>query len=131
MKNLLISLSLCVAAACATPGMIPMEPVVTRSIDRVLTRHDMYVNTDPTILEGDMLVYLLESQIVRFTVDGQDEVDAEFLLILLTPVMDRHDAFINGDPGLEQIERDVYLNSTARLRSLLSPQPAAEPVPAS
>lgn len=121
MKNLLTVTALSLAAACATPGMIPMEPYVTRSIDRVLTRHDEYVNTDPALTTSEVDAYLGQSAAVRVTV-VLGEVDAVFLLALLDPVMDRHDDFIRGDAGLDLAERDIYLNSTVRIRSLLESQ---------
>jgi hypothetical protein len=46
---------------------------------------------------------------------------------LIRTVSDRHDAYVNGDQSLSQVQRETYLRSTTLLRKLLD-EAAAGPV---
>jgi hypothetical protein len=47
-----------------------------------------------------------------------EEVSGSMLLGTMSGVMDLHDTYIMVDEDLDQLERDIYLEDTARLRSL-------------
>ena len=49
----------------------------------------------------------------------KSSVDARAMSNVATPVMDRHDAYVNADESLSEVERSTYLRSTELMRSTL------------
>jgi hypothetical protein len=128
-NRILPALLLVLASCAATPVAVPMQPAVVRTIERVLERHDLYVQTDPALSEAEMEAALDASAAVRPLL-GLAEVPSSVLELELLSVMARHDDYIASDPGLDELEREVYLADTARLRAILAAVPS-ELVPAS
>ena len=124
MRNLLTTFALALTVACSTPTMEPMRGAVVSTIERVVERHDSYVNTDEGLDVMERDVALFESASVDAML-SLDEVNARVLEDSLEPVMVRHDEYVYTDPLLEDIEREIYMESTARLRSLLEAVPSA------
>ena len=92
-----------------------------RTVDRVLDRHDLYVATDPALDEEEVAMLLGESDVIRALLDGVDlSIDRTLLLSELSPILARYDAFIEGDEGLDDTERGIYLESSRRIRSILT-----------
>ena len=123
--NLLKSINLAglavLFAACAS--LVSYEPsdAFIRTVDRVLDRHDLYVATDPALDAEEVAMLLGESDVIRALLDGVDlAIDRELLLSELSPILSRYDAFIAGDEGLDDVERGIYLESSRRIRSILT-----------
>lgn len=118
MKTLLLIAPLFLAA-CATPGMVPLDGAVGRSIERVVERHDVYVEADESLAQLDNEAYLSES-IAAMSLLVMPEVLGETAAVMLDPIMNRHDAYVSADAELDELERAIYLESTERLRSLFA-----------
>lgn len=123
MKNLILALSLTVLAACISTPIdtvaVGSDTPMSRQIGRVLARHDAYVKADIELESAAAFESALaEADSVR-TLVMLPEVRRDVLGGALSPVMDRHDAYVQKDPALENLERDSYLASTAQLRQLL------------
>lgn len=126
MKTLLLSLPL-ILGACASPRALPTAGPLRNSVERVLARHDAYVQADPSLSPVSRSTYLADSAWVEAMM-ALPEVDGPLLFEALEPVMVRHDVYVSTDLSLSPLERDIYLESTARLRSLLALTQPALPV---
>lgn len=118
MKNLLLSLPL-MLCACATPGTLPLDAATVRTAERVIERHDTYVEADETLTEDGRELALADSANAT-TLLVLNEVPVGLMQSLMGPVMDRHDNYVSIDLDLDDLERDIYLASTVRLRSLFA-----------
>ena len=123
--NLLKTINLAVVtalfAACVSLTSYEPSDAFIRTVDRVLDRHDLYVQTDPSLDEEEAELFLFDSEIVRAMLDGVDlELDRALLLSELSPILARHDAFVLGDDGLDDVEKGIFLESSARIRSILT-----------
>jgi hypothetical protein len=115
MRNWLIALSLALCACVSAPvDLVKTDGAIGRQIDRVLTRHDLYVQTDPAAPAGA----LAESDAVR-SLAMLGEVRRASLGAAFAPVADRHDGYVRADPTLDELELETYLASTSQLRRLL------------
>ena len=139
MKNLLLIAPL-VLGACAAPGNIPLDAdgPVARTIERVLQRTEAYMvmeNPPVPILPQTPGQVAAAAEVARAML-LLPEASGTMLLITMAPLMDFHDMLVSMDPALDALERAIYLESTARLRSLFNsvnihePEPAPEPAPA-
>jgi len=117
MKTLILALSLAVAA-CSSPYVLVVDPPVASTAQRVVDRHDSYVQGDSALFGSDRDDFLEESSRVEMLI-SLPEVSALALDAALQPVMARHDAYVGADASLGLLQRDIYLESTARLRALL------------
>lgn len=126
MRHLLLLLPLALGACAASPEMVPMAPPVVRSVERVLDRHDAYVQADQALDADALSAALWESEEARSAVTSVEAMPGTMLGGLLEGPMARHDAYVSSDLELDPLIRSVYLESTARLRSLI----ASVPVPA-
>lgn len=121
LKNVHLAALAIVFAACASLTSYQPSDAFVRTVDRVLDRHDLYVATDPSLDEEEAAMFLGESDVIRALLDGVDlELDRELLLSELSPILARHDAFVRGDDGLDDVERGIFLESSARIRSILT-----------
>lgn len=117
-------LALPLVVACASmPEMIPMEPSVQRSMERVIGRHDLYVLADAELSE-EARDLALDQSAGAYTLTALPQVSGQALQQAMAPVMDRHDAYVQADPELDELERDIYLGSTASLRRLFASVPS-------
>lgn len=121
MKRLFATVALATALGCATygPVMLETQGPLRRQAERVVERHDKYVQTDLTITGAQRSSYLEQSSKAREIV-MIDQVSAESLAYVLAPVLDRHDAYVYEDATLDELEKGVFLGSSEALRSLLS-----------
>jgi len=127
MKTITLALALTLScASCAIlakpADVIPVgeDSAVTRMVDRVVARHDMYVQDDAGILPADLELYLGESATARMLVHELEEVQVDRLSSFLNPVMDRHDLYVQTDPYIDaDLDARVYLATTERLRSII------------
>jgi hypothetical protein len=124
MKKLILSLGL-VLASCASvqPGSVPVaDGPVARTIERVLVRSEGYLAMEqpplpiPEEYRGPIEAAILTAR----TMTALPEVSGDLLLVTMGGLMDMHDAMVMSDPALDQLEREIYLEDTARLRSLFS-----------
>lgn len=126
MKTLLIAPVLALAA-CVSPGdgLVPMEGPVVRTIERVLQRTEAYLEAPP---EGFLVPEEVKGQIaaailVARTMTTMPEASGDVLIVTMAQLMDLHDQFVTVDwtnGELDDLERDIYLEDTARLRSLFN-----------
>lgn len=121
MKHLILSLALAVPlAACATvpPGSVPVaDGPVARTIERVLDR-TVEMSTEDAL---DFTEEVQAAADVARAVLLMPDVSGTTLLVSLAPLMNLHDQLVMQramDGRLEQLEAEVYLEDTARLRSL-------------
>lgn len=124
MKTLLIAPVLALAA-CVSPGdgLVPMDGPVVRTIERVLQRTEAYLEAPP---EGFLVPEERKSQIeavilVARVMTARPEASGDVLLVTMSQLMSLHDQFVTVDwtnGELDDLERDIYLEDTARLRSL-------------
>jgi len=128
MKNLLISLGL-VLASCAstTPGSVPIDQdgPVYRTVERVLQRTEGYIAQPPGGMElNPEAVEQVEAAIVvARTMLNQPEASGAMLAVTMGGIMDLHDNLVLmalqlGELPDGDLEAQVYLEDTARLRSL-------------
>lgn len=123
MKNFLIAMSLVLASCTSTmPGSVPIAPdgPVARTIERVLVRTEAYL-ADPELHQPITLEQreVIEAAIFTArTMTQMPEVSGDLLLVSMAGLMQLHDALVETDPDLDQLEREIYLEDTARLRSL-------------
>ena len=128
MKNLLLALTM-LAASCASvqPGNVPVDPdgPVARTIERVLVRTEGYIAAPPGGVELDaQIVEQVEAAIVvARTMTSMPETSGSMLLVTMGGIMQLHDnlvmvALSSGELLDGQLEADIYLEDTARLRSL-------------
>lgn len=128
-----ILLPLVLLAGCMAPGPVELETfgATGRQVTRVLERHDAYVHAELLQLNrfsqaqtmepqpDHLMRALTESDQVRGLMDAPT-VLAPVLASVLEPVMDRHDAYVQADATLDDLERPSYLGTTAGLRRLLN-----------
>lgn len=139
MKTLLLIAPL-VLGACVTPGSVPLDVdgPVARTIERVLQRTEAYMamESPPVSLSVEMQEQVSASVEVVRAMLLLPEASGAMLLVTMAPIMDLHDWMVSMDPELAgeegQLEREIYLESTARLRSLFNSVNihVVEPVPA-
>ena len=125
MKNLILAASLVLASCASTsPGSVPTAPdgPVVRTIERVLQRTEAYMAAPEQLIpltEQDRSV--IEAAIMTARVmTSMPEADGSMLLVTMTGIMGLHDSYLMMDLSLDQLEREIYLEDTARLRSLFS-----------
>jgi len=119
MKHLLIALSLALASCAGVqPGNVPIaEGSVARTIERVLDRTEAYAAEDSLEFDREVAVSIEHARSVLLV----PEASGASLRSYLAPLMSLHDLLVSergADGRLEQLEVDVYLEDTARLRSL-------------
>lgn len=119
MKNLLIALSL-VLASCTSvkQGNVPVaDGPVARTIERVLDRTEAMSAEDG--LEFDYQIQAA-ADIAR-SVLLSPEASGTMLLVSLSPLMELHDQLVvmrGMDGRFDQLEVEIYLEDTVRLRAL-------------
>lgn len=109
-----------VLVACATtPSQVPVQnSYVSATIERVLVRTEAYMEA-PTIELDDGIQSQVEAAVmVARTMTALPEASGDLLLVTMAPIMSLHDMMVLADPDLDPLERDIYLEDTARLRSL-------------
>jgi hypothetical protein len=126
MKTLLTA-PLLALAACVSPGpgLVPIEadgPVV-RTVERVLQRVENYVTSEDCPLEvpAEVLGQIEAASEAARTMLAMPAASGDMLLVTMGNLMKLHDQLVLADlmrGGLEQLEADVYLEDTKRLRSL-------------
>lgn len=47
----------------------------------------------------------------------KQSIDANALSGVMTPVLDRHDAYVAGDDSLDATQKEIFLRSSGQLRS--------------
>jgi len=121
MKTFLLILSLTLGACISAPiDTVPTDGAMGRQLERVLSRHDAYVQADAALPPAEAELDLAQSAGVR-SLAMLGEVRRGALAAALAPVADRHDAYVKDDLTLEQLEVDTYLASTESLRRVLEP----------
>ncbi len=115
-----LALTLPLATACAAPEMLRTEGALRRQVERACDRHDAYVLADASLLEPERSALLAESAAASALVSAVPEVSAGLLADVLLPVLDRHDAYARADAALDDLEREIYLATSASLRALLA-----------
>ena len=125
----LIAAPLLALAACASPGpgLVPVEadgPVV-RTVERVLERVESYVTSEDSPLEvpAEALGQIEAASEAARTMLAMPAASGDMLLVTMEGLMNLHDQLVMADlmrGGLEQLEADVYLEDTERLRSLFN-----------
>ncbi len=138
MKKLLLAMTLAGAAACASPGpgLVPIEAEgpVARTIERVLSRTEAYM----AMPEGERPVPVsaqVEGQVtaaieVARAMALLPAASGDMLAVTMSSVMGMHDVLVQHDASLDQLEREIYLEDSARLRSLFDAVSIHELVPA-
>jgi hypothetical protein len=133
MKNLLLTLALTLAATLAGGAtltvvscisapidLVPTDGAIGRQVERVLVRHDAYVDADLSIGADSASLAKVQSNAVRsLALLGQ--VRRSALGLALSPVVERHDAYVAADLTLDDLERATYLASSEQLQRLLGP----------
>lgn len=115
--------SMALVLSCVAPGPVtlPTEGPLMRQIVRVIERHDSYVNGDASLETSRRDDYLAQSEGAQQLMLSMPEgIPANLLAPSLAPVLDRHDAYVQLDLGLDPLDREQYLASTSGLRSLLT-----------
>ena len=112
------SVVLLLAACAGAPYMVETEGALQRTVERVVTRHDGYVSRDDLGVDG--LSDALGESWDLLSLSRQPEVSGSRLAAKLAPVAERHDAYVSADADLDPLERDIYLQDTASLRSILA-----------
>ncbi len=127
MKTLLIAPVLALAACVSPgPGLVPMEGPVVRTIERVLQRTEVYLASEELPGSGIMESARPEIEaaiIVARKMTLQPDADGAMLAVTMAGLMGLHDYLVYEDlqlGNLEQLEADIYLEDTARLRSLFN-----------
>jgi hypothetical protein len=122
MKNLLISLSLVLASCASTsPGSVPVaEGPVARTIERVLSRTEAYMEKEEPIvpISEEVRKQVSAAILTARVMTSLPEVSGDVLTFTMRPIIQLHDAFVRADDTLEQLELEIYLEDTARLVSL-------------
>jgi len=109
--------ALALTACIGLPLTLPTEGALRRSVERVVERHDAYVQQDISLGVAGQL-YLQESSFALSLVQ-LEQVSPAQLEAALDPVMDRHDAYVYKDLTIDQLEAATYLATTEALRRLL------------
>jgi hypothetical protein len=120
MRHLFIALALFLPmqSACVTPAPAPIEVnVVDGIIEKIVSRHDVYVFTDLTLDPGEVMLYLDESQaLLNLIIDTQ--YISRVSIAGYISVLDRHDHYAANE--LDSLKRRVYLRSSNMLRGLIT-----------
>lgn len=130
MKNLLIIPTLVLAACVSTPGSVPVaDGPVARTIERVLERTETYMasETPPVPIGEEMRDKVAAAIEVARVMVLLPEASGDMLLVTMGSIMSLHDYMVRNDSELDPLERDIYLESTARLRSLFESVAIHEP----
>ncbi len=123
MKTLLIAPVLALAACISPgPGLVPVgvDGPVARTVERVIGRVEVYMAAEnpPFVLDAAASAQVAAAAgIARVALSGESASGA-MLFVTMKPIMDLHDALVIADQNLDQLETDIYLEDTARLRSL-------------
>ena len=128
MKNLILSLTL-LAASCATvqPGNVPTpaDGPVARTIERVLERTEGYIAQPPAGIElvPEMVEQVEAAIVVARSMAMQEEASGAMLAVTMGAIMELHDGLVMaalsaGELLDGELEAQIYLEDTARLRSL-------------
>ena len=122
MKHLLLTATL-LLASCASvqPGNVPVaDGPVARTIERVLQRTEAYMasETPPFEMSPELRGQVEAAILVARTMLSLEEASGDMLLITMAPIMGLHDSLVMMDLLLDDLERPIYLEDTARLRSL-------------
>lgn len=126
MKRLLMTLAPLALVACmSAPYMVETEGAFQRTMARVIERHDAYVKADKSLDDAAEAEALFESAELSALVQ-LPSVSASILADAFEPVASRHDAYVNA-LELDILVRDVYLEDSERLRSLLAEAASHEP----
>jgi hypothetical protein len=130
MKNLLLLIPLLITScASVQPGNVPIDQdgPVYRTIERVLERTEGYMAQPPGGMEIDPVsVEQVEAAIVvARTMLNQPEASGAMLMVTMEGIMGLHDvlvmqALLAGELEDGQLEADILLEDTARLRSLFA-----------
>lgn len=128
MKNLLIIPTLALAACVSTPTSVPIaDGPVARTIERVLDRTQELMDAAPPALGVEEQRGPIGAAIkVARAMTLLPEADGDMLWVAMGSIMSLHDylvAFMVED----ELEREIYLESTARLRSLFNSVAIHEP----
>lgn len=123
----LLTLFLLLLATTASTGCNTTAISVDALDDPVLivtARHDTYVNNDANLPQPEKTAALAESTALRQTIldaqaDGTDfipvgDVEAEVLTVTT-----RHDAYVNGDPALDPLDKRSFLGTSKLLRAVV------------
>jgi len=119
MKNLLLTLSLVLASCASTsPGSVPVaEGPVARTIERVLDRTIQMSDEDGLEFTDEVQAAADIARAVLLV----PEASGVTLMVSLAPLLHLHDMLVMqraAEGSLEQLEVEVYMEDTARLRSL-------------
>lgn len=127
MKQLFLSAmcALSLAACVSAPYMVETEGAFQRTTARVIERHDAYVQADESLDDAAEAAALAESAELSVLVQ-LPSVSGSILADALEPVADRHDAYVNAQET-DVLVRDIYLEDTKRLLSLLAEAASHEP----
>ena len=118
MIRILLALVLLCACVSTRVDTLKTDGAIGRQIDRVLTRHDVYVEADLSLAPLEADAALAQSDGVR-SLAMLGEVRRFALRNALWPVSGRHDDYVRADLGLDELERETYLASSEQLRRLL------------
>lgn len=126
LKRLLMTFAPLALVACASaPYMVETKGAFQRTTARVIERHDAYVQADESLDNAAEAEALIESAELSALVQIPS-VSASILADAFEPVASRHDAYVNA-LELDVFVRDVYLEDSERLRSLLAEAASHEP----
>lgn len=132
MKNLLIAPVLALAA-CVSPGdgLIPIDVdgPVARTIERVLQRTEAYMASPPPGVElvAQNVAQIEAAIVVVRTMTAMPSASGAVLAVTMSGLMQFHDSMVTMDPALDDLERAIYWEDTARLRSLFDAVSIHEP----
>ena len=112
-----------IAACMALPGSVPVaEGPVARTIERVLSRTEAYMAMEepPMPIPEDAQGPVSAAIVVARTMLSLPEVSGDTLMVTMSAIMNLHDEMVWMDTTLDPLERDIYLEDTARLASLFA-----------
>jgi len=125
--KILIAASLLTSCAALSAVFAPADMIpagegsaLLESASLVVQRHDAYVLADTTLTTDDQFIAIAQSDHVLELARGLPEVQVDALCTSLRPVLVRHDAYVSRDASIDQLERDIYLETSARLEALLA-----------
>lgn len=127
MKRLLTVLApVALLVACnSTPYMLQTEGALRNTAERVVKRHDAYVQADLSLDAEGVALRLSESAELK-ALANLPQVAGSILEEALEPVAARHDSYVKAQEQ-DLLVRDIYLEDTARLRSIAGVAASAEP----
>ena len=83
--------------------------------DKIIARHDAYVNEDPSLMQEQKTLFLSESLGLLKLLATRETVSSEELMAKAGAVCARHDNYVGMDEGLDALHRKAYLRSTELL----------------